>query len=140
MRNALPIRAVALAVVAVFGFHMSRFYLLADLTDFNCPHHVQPMGMETQGADGAMGALQHRNHTMPQSTLSHLGTYPRKDNSGMRCCCRHTLDGLITTLILYGPADPANAPVPDGVQGISLAASPSFTQNDRNPPFIPPRV
>jgi len=143
MRSALSTRAVALAVVALFGFHMSRFYLAADLTNFACPHHVQPMGVEVDqphSSHGVQGAMQHGGHRMPQGTQSQRGTQPGSDNSGMRCCCRHTLDGLITTLVLYRPADLANAPVPDGIQLAWLVSRFSFLQNDLNPPFIPPRV
>ena len=139
MRRLLPIRAVALAVVAVFGFHMSRFYLVADLADFNCPHHVRSMRMGV-APQGEQGAMQHGNHTMPQSKQSHPGTHPGGGDSGMRCCCRQTLDGLITTLVLYSPGDLANAPLPDGVQGVSLAADLAVREHDLNPPFIPPRV
>lgn len=137
MRNVLPIRAAALVVVAVFGFHMSRFYLAADLTNFVCPHHVQSMAAAPQGEQGPM---QHAGHMMPQSEQAHSGTHPGKDNSGMRCCCRHTLDGLITTLTLFAPADLANVPVPDGIQLASLASRLSVPQNDLSPPFVPPRV
>ena len=149
MGRLLPIRAVALIAVAAFGFHMSRFYLAADLTNIVCPHHVQPMGMETEGAHeaqgsvGSVGSMQHGNHTMPQSKQSHQGTQPGSpgsNDSGMRCCCRHSLDGLVTTLVLFGPADMANVPLPDGIQVVSLASDLSVLQNDLNPPFIPPRV
>ena len=143
MRNAIPIRAVAVAVVAVFGFHMSRFYMVFDVMPLICPHHVQTIAMEmdaleTEGVP--MGAMQHGSHTMPESKQSHRRPQPGSDNSGMRCCCRHTLDGVITTLVLYGPADMANVPVPDGFLRASLASDPSLLQNDLNPPFIPPRV
>ncbi len=137
MRKALPIRAVALVVVAVFGFHMSRFYLVADLTNFVCPHHVQGQG---DGSQGDHNAMQHGSHAMPQSNGAHRGAEPVKDTSGLRCCCRHTLDGLITTITLATPAELANVPLPDGIQGVALAADISVLQNDLTPPFIPPRV
>jgi hypothetical protein len=77
---------------------------------------------------------------MPQGMHSHQGTHPRRDDSGMRCCCRHGLDGLITTLVLYSPGDLATAPLPDRFQGVSLESDASLLQNDLNPPFIPPRI
>jgi hypothetical protein len=137
MGKVLPIRAAALLVVAVFGFHLSRFYLVADLTDFVCPHHVQSVALAPPDSQGAM---HHGDYAMPQSRESHTGTPPGKDGSGMRCCCRHSLDGLITTLTLFGPADLADAPVPDGTQVAALAPGSSVLQNDLDPPFIPPRV
>ena len=137
MRSALSTRAVALAVVALFGFHMSRFYLAADLTNFACPHHVQPMAAAPQGEQAAM---QHGGHAMHQSKQPQPENHPAKDNSGMRCCCRHSLDGLISTLILSSPADLASAPVPDGVRVASLPSRFAVLQNDLSPPFIPPRV
>lgn len=131
-------RAVALVVVAVFGFHLSRFYMVFDVMPLICPHHVQTMDMEAQEAQGTMGAMQHGSHMVPQSSQSHPGM--PGDNSDLRCCCRHTLDGLITTLVLFGPADLANMPLPDGFLRASLALDLSVLQNDLNPPFIPPRV
>jgi hypothetical protein len=137
MRKALLIRRVALLVVAVFAFHTSRFFLAADLTNFVCPHHVQRMEDSSQTDHGVM---QQGSHRMPQSEQSHRGTQPRNDHSGLRCCCRHALDGLITTIALATPAEPAEVPLPDGLQGLSLATDLSILQNDLNPPFIPPRV
>ena len=143
MRNTLSIRAAALVVVAVFGFHMSRFYLAADLTNFVCPHHVKTTGMGAQPGHESQGTetgSPHAGHTMPQARQSHGGTHPVEDSSGMRCCCRHTLDGLITTLALFGPTDLANVPLPDSFLRASLTSDLAFAQTDLNPPFIPPRV
>ena len=126
MHKALPIRAVALVVVAVFGFHMSRFYLAADLTNFVCPHHV--------AGQADHSAMQHGGHAMPQDNGPHRGAEPLQDGSGLRCCCRHTLDGLITTITLATPAELANVPLPDSFQGVALAADVSVLQNDLTPP------
>ena len=135
MRRLLPIRAVALLVVGVFSLHLSRFYLAADITNFVCPHHVQAM----DSSDGDHMAMQHKGHQMPMVEQSRPAPR-RSDDSGMRCCCRHTLDGLITTLVLSTPADLAGIPLPDGGEKAILAADLSVPESDLSPPFIPPRA
>ena len=135
MRRLLPFRPLTLLVVGVFVFHLSRFYLAADMTNLVCPHHVQAMS----ASDDAHMAMQHGSHQMPMS--DHSQPAPRRgDDPGMRCCCRHTLDGLITTLVLFTPADIIGVSVPDSEKWASFGSDLSIPENDLSPPFIPPRV
>jgi hypothetical protein len=140
MRSLLPIRAAALVVVAVFGFHLSRFYLAADLTNFVCPHHVQPTAAASPAEQANHSAMQHGSHAMQPNEEPDPGTRPGGEGPGMRCCCRHSLDGLITALVLFGPAGLADVPAPASSQRVSLAADLPVPQNDLTPPFIPPRA
>ena len=126
-------RAVALVVLAVFGFHFSRFYMVADLTNFVCPHHVANLGSPAESS-------QHVGHEMGDGQAAPPASQPTDPDSGLRCCCRHALDGLITTLILDTPAEVASVPLPDGGATAMLATTLSFSENDPNPPFQPPRV
>jgi hypothetical protein len=135
-------RAVALLMIGIFGFHIGRSYLIADLANFTCPHHVPSAA--TNGSD-APDAPQHAGHNMPGGLMpvSHGASpegQPSGGNSGIRCCCRHTLDGLITTLILDVPADAANVPFSDAAAKASSATVLSVSQADLNPPLEPPRV
>jgi len=128
-------RAISLALVALFSFPSGGYLLFADRQPFVCPHHVEP-----RGGNPAVSA-EHDNHqTHGKSHAAAPGSQPRDDRSGLRCCCRHAFDGLITTLILDTPAEAASVPLPEGRQRVTLFADRSISQNDLSPPFQPPRV
>ena len=128
-------RAIALVVIAFFGLHLSRFYLAADLKTFDCPHHVQSQGV------APAGSADHSNHQGHGKTqAADPGAQPGDRDFGLRCCCRLSLDGLITTLVLDTPADTVNGPLPESVWRIPLFAELSIPENDLPTPFQPPRV
>jgi len=132
MRTALPTRATALVVVAVFAFQLGRDCFVADLMNFVCPHHVPSAATEAAShGDHSASALDHSKHSEPQ---------PAHRDSGLRCCCRHALDSLVTTLILDSPGEWAKAPLPEGTQSAPLSARIQFSENSPSPPFQPPRV
>ena len=127
-------RAVALVIIAVFGVHLSRFFVANDVANFVCPHHVSP------AADAPEPSSEHAGHDMGQGYAGHSENQPSNRERGLRCCCRHLLDGTITTLILDAPTNLMNAPLPDGVQRVLLAPSLFSPEGDLSPPFKPPRV
>ena len=128
-------RAIALVVIAFFGLHLSRFYLAADLKAFVCPHHVQSPDV------APAGSADHSNHQGHGKTqAADPDAQPGDRDFGLRCCCRLSLDGLITTLVLDTPADTVNGPLPESVWRIPLFAELSIPENDLPPPFQPPRV
>jgi hypothetical protein len=127
-------RAVALVLIALFVFDSSRILMAAD-QPFVCPHHV-----ETQSAAPA-GSADHSNHQGHGKTqAANPGAQPGDRDSGLRCCCRHSWDALLTTLLLDTPADAAKTPLPESAWRVPLTAAISFSENDLNPPFQPPRI
>jgi len=128
-------QVVALLVSVFFAFPLTRFYLIADLKDFACPHHVESQGVApTQAVD-------HSSHAGHGTTpAADPGAPPAQRDSGLRCCCRHSLDGLITTLLLDTPADAAKTPLPERAGRVSLLAELSVLESDLPTPFEPPRI
>jgi hypothetical protein len=127
-------QAVALVLIAFFVFDSSRVLMAAD-QPFVCPHHVK-----TQDAAPASSA-DHSNHQGHGKTqAANPGAQPSDRNSGLRCCCRHSWDALLTSLILDAPADAAQTPLPEGAGRVSPSAELSIHENDLPTPFQPPRI
>ncbi|MGH9785629.1 MAG: hypothetical protein ACRD88_15745 [Terriglobia bacterium] len=127
-------QAIALVLIVFFVLDSSRF-LMADDQPFVCPHHV-----ETQSAAPADSA-DHSNHQGHGKTqAADPGAQPSDRDLGLRCCCRHSLDGLISTLLLDTPADMSKSPLPESAWRVFLTAERSILDNDLPTPFQPPRI
>jgi len=133
-RHSRATRTVALVLIAFFVFDSSRILMAAD-QPFVCPHHVES---QAAAPAGSAGHSNHQGHGKTQT--ADPDAQPGDRNSGLRCCCRHSWDALLTSLVLDTPTDAAKTPMPESAWRVSLSTELSIAENDLPTPFQPPRI
>ena len=119
-------RAIALMVVSLFTFQLSRYYLIIELDKFICLDATHAHGVGS-------GAAGHHHDDAGAVAHSHDDGYVIQH-------CKDTFDGITLTPVQpLGVPVTASYPLSLAIRAVPASQQSQAVENDLAPPFQPPR-